>query len=131
MKDFANDKKRIKNIDIIYGVFKTKPFECFDVGTLTELVNKDMQVMDKSTVYSLVRKLLSEEKIVCSDVIKGTKKYELFKEVHCSLICKACGKEKLIEINNNDSLYKTIHSRYGFNIEKGFIKLYGICKEAY
>ncbi|MFZ5968438.1 MAG: transcriptional repressor [Bacillota bacterium] len=131
MKNTSDDKSLTKNAEIVYKLFKSCPFQRFDVYSILQTINEDKVVMSERTAYRIVEKLVKSGKIVCSDKIKGMRKYELSKGNHCILVCDSCGQKKLIELNACQNIYKKIYKKYDFDIERAEIEIRGICKETY
>lgn len=118
-----------KNNMIVYEVFHLNPFSTFDINELLKIVNKNKQVMSRRTAFRAVKNLTEIGEIYCSNVSKGTRRFELLKNNYYVMICEKCGLKKFGFTKDINTIEKNLDEDKEFVLKRIAIEINGICEK--
>ncbi|NCD12259.1 MAG: transcriptional repressor [Epsilonproteobacteria bacterium] len=98
-----------------------------DIETLFELILQKYPTMSKATLYRNINDLLAFYILEEVKLPQQKQKYEIKKVPHIHLLCSQCDTVEDIFVETN-ALFETISSQSGFQIQKSFIVMNGVCK---
>ena len=102
-------------------------FGHIDIDTLYTTITQKYPTMSKATLYRNINDLMSFSILEEVKLPHQKQHYEIKKVPHVHLICTKCGGIEDIFIETKP-LLETISLQSGFQIQKSFIVMNGVCK---